>query len=58
MIQKKVNIKIIRENEVGIPKGTILKARYVEWLMLKRYQILTDGEYLGEYISLLEAVEV
>lgn len=58
MIQKKVNIKIIRENDAGIPKGTVLKARYVEWIMVQKYQILTDGEYLGEYISLLEAVEV
>lgn len=55
MVIKK--IKIIRKTESGPAQGSIFEAREVG-LFGTRYQILTDGEFLGEFVDWLDVVEV
>lgn len=60
MTPEKVKIKVIRDNDVGIEKGTVLEARIIQGMLMgmDKYQILTDGPHLGDFIPWIEAVEV
>ena len=58
MRDKIKRVKVIRQNEIGVPKGSILTVREIGINFKLSYQILSDGEYLGEILNWLEVVEI
>lgn len=55
---KKLKIKIIRKTEDGPDQGEVFEAREITIPFMEGYQILTDGEWLGEFVRWINAVEV
>ena len=58
MKHKIMTVKVIRENDIGVPKRSILTVREIIINFKVSYQILSDGEHLGELLNWLDVVEV
>ncbi len=55
-----MKIKIIRYIEGGPKQGDILEARLIrsQFGLFSKFQILSDGEFLGDFVDWLDAVVV